>query len=114
MATDPVCGMSVDPAKAAAHTEYHGKTYYLCSAQCLGAFKADPGRYVGSTPSGGTPKLALVGAHGGDHPMHQHAMPAPAQQKKSKQLAKDPICGMMVDKATALTTEPFGSRTTTS
>ena len=108
MATDPVCGMSVDPEKTTAHADYQGKTYYFCSDHCLGAFKADPARYTGSTPSGGAPRLALVGAHVGGHAMHQHAMPTPTQPKKIKELAKDPICGMMVDKATALTTERAG------
>ncbi|WP_367079317.1 YHS domain-containing protein, partial [Luteitalea sp.] len=29
---DPVCGMTVEPAKAAATSEYQGQTYYFCSA----------------------------------------------------------------------------------
>ena len=28
---DPVCGMAVDPSKAAGRSEYHGKTYFFCS-----------------------------------------------------------------------------------
>ena len=28
---DPVCGMDVDPAKAAGTSEYQGKTYYFCA-----------------------------------------------------------------------------------
>ena len=31
MTTDPVCGMTVDPATAAAHFDYEGVTYYFCS-----------------------------------------------------------------------------------
>ena len=46
-AVDPVCGMSVDPAKAAGSHEYKGKTYYFCSPSCLAKFKASPGRYTG-------------------------------------------------------------------
>src|SRR5574341_1270343 len=30
-ALDPVCGMTVDPAKAAGHYEYKGTTYHFCS-----------------------------------------------------------------------------------
>ncbi len=30
-AKDPVCGMSVDPATAAATREYNGTTYYFCN-----------------------------------------------------------------------------------
>ena len=34
LATDPVCGMDVDPATAAATSEYQGKTYYFCAVGC--------------------------------------------------------------------------------
>ncbi len=47
MVTDPVCGMSVDPATAAQHVEYAGQTYYFCSAGCREAFEAQPARYAG-------------------------------------------------------------------
>ena len=46
MAKDPVCGMMVDPQKAAAKSEYKGKTYYFCSPGCKVAFDKDPDRYV--------------------------------------------------------------------
>jgi uncharacterized membrane protein YraQ (UPF0718 family)/YHS domain-containing protein len=38
-ATDPVCGMKVDRAKAVAK-EFGGETYYFCSEHCLHAFEA--------------------------------------------------------------------------
>ena len=34
MERDVVCGMNVDPAKAAATSEYNGKTYYFCAKVC--------------------------------------------------------------------------------
>ncbi len=43
--TDPVCGMSVEPADAASR-EHEGRTYYFCSAHCAKAFDADPARYA--------------------------------------------------------------------
>jgi len=43
---DPVCGMTIDPAKAAAKVEYAGTKYYFCSAGCAAKFRADPERYV--------------------------------------------------------------------
>jgi len=43
---DPVCGMKVDPAKAAGKHEHKGKTYYFCSNGCLAKFKADPEKYL--------------------------------------------------------------------
>lgn len=46
MKTDPVCGMQVDPAKAAGSSEYQGQTYYFCSKGCKAKFDANPGQYV--------------------------------------------------------------------
>ena len=46
MERDPVCGMEVDPAKAAATAEYRGKTYYFCAPGCRRAFEANPEWYV--------------------------------------------------------------------
>ena len=46
MEIDVVCGMRVDPAKAAGSTEYEGKTYYFCSKSCLQRFEADPTKYL--------------------------------------------------------------------
>jgi P-type Cu+ transporter len=45
-ATDPVCGMAVDPATARAKTEYAGQTYYFCCPHCRERFEADPARYL--------------------------------------------------------------------
>jgi Cu+-exporting ATPase len=45
-ALDPVCGMKVDPAKAAGSADAHGKTYHFCSQHCLAKFRADPAKYV--------------------------------------------------------------------
>ena len=41
-ATDPVCGMQVDPAKAAGKSEYKGKSYYFCSGHCKKTFDVNP------------------------------------------------------------------------
>jgi YHS domain-containing protein len=46
MEKDPVCGMDVDPKKAAAQAEYNGKTYYFCAAGCKKAFEKEPEKYV--------------------------------------------------------------------
>jgi P-type Cu+ transporter len=43
---DPVCGMTVNPAKAAGSSEYRGQTYYFCGKGCLAKFTAEPGRYL--------------------------------------------------------------------
>jgi Cu+-exporting ATPase len=43
---DPVCGMSVGPANAAATAQHEGHTYYFCSKSCSDKFKADPEKFV--------------------------------------------------------------------
>ncbi|UCD38244.1 MAG: cadmium-translocating P-type ATPase [Fidelibacterota bacterium] len=47
--TDPVCGMSVDPGRAAASVEHDDTTYYFCCTHCAEKFKADPAKYLGGT-----------------------------------------------------------------
>lgn len=43
---DPVCGMSVDPAAAAATREYNGTTYYFCNPGCAAKFEQNPTQYL--------------------------------------------------------------------
>ena len=43
---DPVCGMTVDPAHAAAQVDHDGHTYYFCAESCATKFSADPHRYL--------------------------------------------------------------------
>lgn len=46
MTKDPVCGMTIDLAKAAARTEHAGRMYYFCSTHCQRTFDADPKKYA--------------------------------------------------------------------
>jgi YHS domain-containing protein len=46
MATDPVCGMTVDEKSAAATFEYEGTTYYFCAPGCRKAFERNPQAYL--------------------------------------------------------------------
>jgi Cu+-exporting ATPase len=54
MATDPVCGMTVDEQSAAGRATYQGTTYYFCSPHCLHKFQAAPQDYV-HPPEAGSP-----------------------------------------------------------
>ena len=47
MATDPVCGMTVDPTTARKTSDYRGTTFSFRSPGCKKAFDADPAAYVG-------------------------------------------------------------------
>jgi len=45
MATDPVCGMTVDPTTAI-HAHHDGRDRYFCSEGCRDAFVAEPDKYI--------------------------------------------------------------------
>lgn len=46
MEKDVVCGMQVDPAKAAGSSEHQGKTFYFCSEGCKAKFEANPAQFA--------------------------------------------------------------------
>ena len=43
---DPVCGMKVDPATAAASTCYNGTKIFFCAEGCKKAFETNPKAYT--------------------------------------------------------------------
>ena len=45
-ATDPVCGMKVDPATSAYRHLHKSKTHFFCCAGCRTKFAADPEKYL--------------------------------------------------------------------
>src|SRR5688500_10016266 len=47
---DVVCGMIIDPAKAAGSSDYKGQTYYFCSKGCKTKFDTGPERYLAPAP----------------------------------------------------------------
>jgi putative ABC transport system ATP-binding protein len=46
LATDPVCGMSVEQDGAAHRLDYRGSSYYFCARGCLQEFAATPERFT--------------------------------------------------------------------
>jgi P-type Cu+ transporter len=59
---DPVCGMMVDPQKAAAHVQHDGKTYHFCSIRCAERFRSDPEKFLASPGTAGMSAVAANGA----------------------------------------------------
>src|SRR5262245_9722230 len=49
---DPVCGMTVDPARTPHHLEHGGRTIYFCSAGCVERFRKDPEHYLAAAARG--------------------------------------------------------------
>ena len=43
---DPVCGMKVDPAKAAGSEEHRGTSYFFCGKGCAAKFHLEPEKYL--------------------------------------------------------------------
>jgi Cu+-exporting ATPase len=43
---DPVCGMPLDPATAAAHRRHGQRDYYFCAETCADAFDANPEHHL--------------------------------------------------------------------
>ena len=85
-ATDPVCGMTVDPATAAHKTEYDGQTHYFCSAGCKAKFQAEPGKYLDIGARTEKPALAGVIYTCPMHPEIRQQGPGSC-----------PICGMALE-----------------
>jgi len=47
---DPVCGMKVNPAGAAAQTSYNGAQIQFCAKSCKKAFNTDPKKFMPNRP----------------------------------------------------------------
>ena len=89
-ATDPVCGMSVDPASAKHSAEFAGKTYYFCSAGCREKFLAEPQRYLGEAPAEAAPSAPAGTIY--TCPMHPEV--------RQVGPGSCPICGMALESVT--------------
>ena len=83
MNADPVCGMTVDPAKAKARADHAGKTWYFCSQRCHDRFVADPEAFTKAAVPDDSVARQDHAAHAlHDHGAHAHhrgqAGPGPA------------------------------------
>ena len=101
MANDPVCGMTVEEKSAAGIAVHSGKTYYFCSPKCQHEFEANPVKYA----ENGKAFAEVSHAH---NRSRDHGMVEAKASIATGEKAKDPICGMMVDKTTALKTDRAG------
>jgi Cu+-exporting ATPase len=85
-AIDPVCGMSVEPAKTPHHATHDGVEYHFCNPRCREKFIADPGRYL--APPSDPPTEALPGTI--------HTCPMHPQVRQAGP-GTCPICGMALE-----------------
>ena len=108
MVTDPVCGMNIEPEKAAAKEEYNKLTWYFCSDNCHHKFNDSPDQYAKveqeKDPVCGmdvTPDSEHHHEHDGktyhfcSQGCHDKFVAEPEQYLQSEK-ELDPVCGMEV------------------
>ena len=108
MATDLVCGMTVDEARAAATAEHAGRRFYFCSMRCHDRFVADPAAFLtppAATSCCGHPaERPAVATHAPVDPGALYTCPMhPEVQQRGP--GDCPICGMALEPM-EITAEP--------
>ena len=73
IAKDPVCGMTVDPSKAAATVEFDRRPYYFCSKGCAAKFQQNPAKFLAANAT--TAQHTAATQH-----MHRQIASAPLTQ----------------------------------
>jgi len=84
-ATDPVCGMTVDPATSKHHFDHAGTIFHFCSAGCRSKFAVDPTKYLAPKPEIAPAKPGAIYTC----PMHP--------QIRQSGPGNCPICGMALE-----------------
>ncbi|MCZ7619600.1 MAG: heavy metal translocating P-type ATPase [Myxococcota bacterium] len=90
MPTDPVCGMTVDPA-GPHRSEHAGTTYHFCSERCRERFRADPRRFLD-----GNGPVAAPNAHGDAAAARQWTCPMHPEIVRDRP-ESCPLCGMALE-----------------
>jgi Cu+-exporting ATPase len=96
---DPVCGMLIDPARAAGSHVHDGITYYFCNPRCLERFKAEPTKYLtGATEACALPAPSKAAAAEWICPMDPEV--------RQDHPGACPKCGMALEPRVITETEP--------
>lgn len=90
MSKDPVCGMKINEFTAKASITFNNTRYWFCSQRCHDQFIQDPGHFI---------QIKV------QSPQKTETTKTQPTHESVEALAKDPICGMMVNKQTALKRE---------
>ncbi|WP_338242495.1 heavy metal translocating P-type ATPase [Aurantiacibacter hainanensis] len=86
-ATDPVCGMTVNPETTQHHAVHDGQEYHFCSGSCLTKFKDGPDRWLSPRPD--VPEEAVPEGTMWTCPMHPEV--------RQDHPGACPICGMALE-----------------
>ncbi len=101
MERDPICGMTVDPEKAAAKVEHAGASYYFCSQGCAARFEKEPEKFLRA--AGAVGKVPSPDAH---EPAKPSIAPKPNDVRYTCPMHPEivrlgpgscPICGMALE-----------------
>ena len=104
---DPVCGMKVEPTRAAGEFDFEGQRYYFCHPGCLERFKADPDRFLkAGTVSPEMKGMLPIVQLGGRSRSLPVLTPAPVGE-----VVTDPVCLMKIAPATAAGSDVYQGQT---
>ncbi|MGD0482264.1 MAG: heavy metal translocating P-type ATPase [Terracidiphilus sp.] len=91
---DPVCGMKVDPSRAAASVSYQDTTVYFCSQGCAAKFRASPEKFAQAKPDAAPLKPPTK-----TEPRREYTCPMHPEIKQPGP-GNCPKCGMALEPAT--------------
>ena len=102
LASDPVCGMRVDPARAKGTREHAGKTYYFCCEGCAKKFADKPEKYLAALFARApktTPPKPKAGGQAVEVTQRIYVCPMDAEIRAAKP-GPCPKCGMALEPLT--------------
>jgi Cu+-exporting ATPase len=112
---DPVCGMNVDPAKAASTAEYEGRLYHFCSRGCAEKFRRSPDKYLDAmqkpAPMPVMRQASSAMVQIGTASKAEKDSGTSGQAASVRVAVVDPVCGMSVDPAKAASAVTVGVNT---
>ena len=85
---DPVCGMTVDAARAKHRAEHGGEAFYFCSAGCAERFRKDPQAVLAKAAAREAPPASCCAAHA------HHRAPARAAAQPAAPSGTKYVCPM--------------------
>ena len=105
---DPVCGMTVDPARAAGTSDYKGVAYAFCSTGCKRKFDAEPDLYAKKENSCCSPAMQTSADAQAGNTMTSCCSAVPSV---SSSTVTDPVCRMRIDRAKAAGSSTYAGTT---
>ena len=112
--TDPVCKMTIEEKDAVGTSEYKGAAYYFCAKPCKEKFDKGPEAFIRTQSTDTPPPHPLPQGEGEFKKIPSHLMGEGEGGGEhlishgSAEMAKDPICGMVIPKERSIKREIRG------